>query len=133
MKIIPPEERVSRNGPTGYFTGSVIIDDIAANTDPSRLNISRVSFAPGARTAWHNHPISQVLYVLSGIGRVQKAGKPIQTLKPGDTVLIEAGEKHWHGASPKNLFVHIAIQEIENGTAVTWLEPVTDEEYLGDK
>jgi len=130
MEMIKAETRASRRGPKEWFTGTAFFDDIATCPPPSRLNIVRVTFEPGARTAWHTHPISQVLHVLSGIGRVQKEGEPIQILRPGDTVLIGSGEKHWHGAAPDRVFVHLAVQEMENGSTVTWLELVSDEEYL---
>jgi quercetin dioxygenase-like cupin family protein len=131
MQIVEAAARASRRGPAEYFTGAVWIDEIATCGPPSRLSINRVTFEPGARTAWHTHPVSQVLHVLTGIGRVQLAGGPVQTIKPGDTVIIAAGEKHWHGAAPDRLFVHLAVQEIEGGTAVKWLDLVSDAEYAG--
>ncbi|MFN8388767.1 MAG: cupin domain-containing protein [Bdellovibrionota bacterium] len=131
MKIISAEDRSTMRARADWFTGSVFIDEVATLTAPSRLNIARVTFTPGARTAWHTHPISQVLHVLSGVGRVQKRGEPLQILRPGDSVHIEAGEKHWHGASPDQIFVHLAVQEMENGSAADWFEQVTDDEYLG--
>ena len=129
MEVIDAAARASKRGPKEWFTGAVWIDEIATCALPSRLSINRVTFEPGARTAWHTHPISQVLHVLSGVGRVQKEGEPIQVLRPGDTVNIGPGEKHWHGAAPDRVFVHLAVQEVENGSAVTWLEQVSDAEY----
>jgi quercetin dioxygenase-like cupin family protein len=129
VDVIPADARASRPGPADYFTGRVWIDEIAVCPPPSRLHIARVTFEPGARTNWHTHPVSQVLHVLSGVGRVQKEGEPIQILRPGDTVRVGPGEKHWHGAAPDRLFVHLAAQEAENGSTATWLEPVTDEQY----
>lgn len=129
MEIIPSTARASRRGSKDYFSGVVWIDEIATCGPPSRLSINSVTFEPAARTAWHTHPISQVLHVVSGIGRVQKHGEPIQTIRPGDTVIIAAGEKHWHGAAPDRMFVHLAVQEIVDGSAVAWLEQVSDEAY----
>ena len=130
MEIIQAETKTSQRGRPEWFTGAVYLDEIATCVPPSRLSIVRVTFEPGARTAWHTHPISQVLHVLSGIGHVQKEGEPIQILRPGDTVLIGPDEKHWHGAAPDRIFVHLAVQEMQDGSAVTWLELVSDEEYL---
>ncbi len=130
MEIIQPETTTTQRARPEWFTGAVYLDVIATCSPPSRLNIARVTFEPGARTAWHTHPISQVLHVLSGIGRVQKVGESVQLLRPGDTVLIGAGEKHWHGASPDHIFVHLAVQEMQDGAAVMWLELVSDDEYL---
>ena len=130
MEVIQAAARASRRGPAEWFRGTVWIDEIATCQPPSRLSINRVTFEPAARTNWHTHPVSQVLHVLSGVGRVQKVGEAVQTLGPGDTVRIGAGEKHWHGAAPDRLFVHLAVQEVEGGSAVTWLEAVADIEYL---
>ena len=129
MDIFPADSRASRRGRADWFTGTVWLDEIAACGPPSRLHIARVTFEPGARTNWHTHPIGQVLHVLSGVGRVQKAGEPMRVLRPGDTVHIGPGEKHWHGAAPDRLFVHLAVQEMQDGSATNWLEPVTDAEY----
>ncbi|MDU2928657.1 cupin domain-containing protein, partial [Bradyrhizobium sp.] len=96
---------------------------------PARLNASRVSFAPGARTAWHTHPLGQTLYVISGIGRIQAKGGPVREIRPGDVIFIPPGEKHWHGASPDNEMTHIAMQEALDGVYSNWMEHVTDEEY----
>jgi quercetin dioxygenase-like cupin family protein len=97
---------------------------------PSRVRLFRVSFAPGARTAWHTHPVGQTLHVLTGSGLVQFDGGPIQPICPGDTVVIAPGERHWHGAAPNNTMVHLAMQEADDhGVEVVWLEHVTDEEY----
>jgi quercetin dioxygenase-like cupin family protein len=131
MEVFATDGRPTRRGRAEYFTGSVWLDDVATCGPPSRLNIVRVTFEPGARTGWHTHPISQVLYVLSGVGRVQKAGEPVRVLRPGDTVVVGPGEKHWHGAAPDRLFVHLAVQEAQDGSATTWLEPVSDAEYAG--
>jgi quercetin dioxygenase-like cupin family protein len=106
-------------------------DPIIEAPDPARIRAGRVSFEPGARTAWHTHPLGQTLHVISGAGRVQALGGPIHEIRAGDTVWIPAGEKHWHGAAPTTGMVHIALQEALDGTHVTWLEHVTDEQYGG--
>jgi quercetin dioxygenase-like cupin family protein len=112
-----------------WFTGTVWQDPINTAPAPARVNSARVGFEPGARTAWHTHPLGQTLFVISGVGRVQTKGGPVREIRPGDTVWIPPNEKHWHGASPKNGMVHIAMHESLDGTHVTWMEHVTDEEY----
>lgn len=129
MDIYKANSRPTGAGNPEYFTGSVMTDPINSAPDPARVRTLRVSFAPGARTAWHTHPLGQTLYVVSGVGRVQKSGEPIREMLPGDTIWIAPGEKHWHGASPENAMCHIAIHEALDGTNVEWLEKVTDEEY----
>jgi quercetin dioxygenase-like cupin family protein len=130
MQIFKSDERPSRRGPAEWFTGEVWLDQVIVGTAPSRLNAARVTFTPGARTAWHTHPIGQTLHVLSGIGRVQLLGEPVRTIHPGDTVQIAPGEKHWHGAAPDRIMTHLAMQESDDsGQAVEWLEHVTDAEY----
>ncbi|MDO8540540.1 MAG: cupin domain-containing protein [Opitutaceae bacterium] len=130
MEIIRVETRKTESGRADYFTGHVLLDPIASPPLPSRVRALRVTFAPGARTAWHTHPFGQVLHILAGIGAVQRAGEPIQTVKPGDTVVIGPGERHWHGADPTHLMVHLAIQEADDaGVQTTWFEHVTDAEY----
>ena len=119
----------SRRGPSDYFTGTVWQDPIIEAPEPARIRAVQVSFEPGARTAWHTHPLGQTLHVLQGVGRVQTWGGPVQEIRPGDTVWIPPGEKHWHGAAPETGMVHLAIHENLDGTHVTWLEKVTDEEY----
>jgi quercetin dioxygenase-like cupin family protein len=119
----------SRRGPGDWFTGTVWQDPIIEAPEPARIRATRVSFEPGARTAWHTHPLGQTLYVASGLGRVQTWGGPIREIRPGDVVWIPPGEKHWHGASPTSGMVHIALQEALNGVAVEWLEHVTDAQY----
>jgi quercetin dioxygenase-like cupin family protein len=122
-----PTNRASKDS----FTGTVHQDPIIAAPAPARLVSARVAFEPGARTAWHTHPLGQTLYVIYGIGQVQTKGGPIREIRAGDTVWIPPGEKHWHGASPKNAMVHIAMQESLEGSHVNWMEHVTDEEYAG--
>lgn len=129
MKIISPGEKPSRRAPEDYFTGMVWIDPVIETEAPARLQVARVSFDPGARTAWHTHPLGQTLYVLSGLGLVQSAGGPLRIMRPGDVVWIPPDEKHWHGAAASVGMVHLAMQEMANGSAATWLEQVTDAQY----
>jgi quercetin dioxygenase-like cupin family protein len=119
----------TRRGRAEWFTGTVWQDPIVEAPDPARVRAVRVAFEPGARTAWHTHPLGQTLHVVSGIGRVQTWGGPVQEIRPGDTVWIPPDEKHWHGAAPTSGLVHIAFHEHQNGTHVTWMEHVTDEQY----
>lgn len=112
-----------------YFTGTVRMDPLISAPAPARLHGVSVTFEPGARTAWHTHPLGQTLIVTAGLGRVQKAGEDIQTIRPGDVIWIAPGEKHWHGAAPACAMTHIALQEEQDGTAAHWLEKVTDAEY----
>ena len=129
MDIKPSGSVPSRRMPGDWFTGTVWQDPIITPQPPMQLNSSRVAFEPGARTAWHTHPLGQTLYVIQGIGRVQAKGGPIREIRPGDVVWIPPGEKHWHGAAPTTGMVHIAMQEALDGSHVTWMEHVTDEEY----
>lgn len=132
MQVIGSDARPSRRAAGEWFTGAVWIDEVATCPPPSRLSVNRVTFEPGARTAWHTHPVGQVLHVLAGVGRVQREGEPVRVLRPGDTAVIGAGEKHWHGAAPDRVFVHLAVQEAVDGSAVTWLDPVADADYLSN-
>ncbi len=129
MKISSSASAPTRRGSAEWFTGVVWQDPLIEAPDPARVRAVRVSFEPGARTAWHTHPLGQTLHVLSGLGRAQAWDGPVQEIRPGDTVWIPPGEKHWHGASPAHAMVHIAIQEHMDGNHVTWLEHVTDEQY----
>jgi quercetin dioxygenase-like cupin family protein len=129
MEIKRCGSRPSAKGPEEYFTGTVRVDPLFEAADPARARGARVTFEPGARTAWHTHPLGQTLIVTSGIGRVQKWGGPVEEIRPGDVVWFEPGEKHWHGASPTVAMMHIAIQEALNGKVVDWLEKVSDEQY----
>ena len=119
----------SSKGPAEWFTGSVRMDPLFQANNPARAAGASVTFDPGARTAWHTHPLGQTLHVLSGAGRVQAWGGPVREITPGDTVWIPPGEKHWHGAGPTTAMVHIALQEALDGAHVVWLEKVSDEEY----
>jgi quercetin dioxygenase-like cupin family protein len=131
MDIHSAGSRPSIRPPKEYFTGTVWQDPIITAPGPARVVSARVMFEPGARTAWHTHPLGQTLHVISGVGLVQAKGGPIREIRAGDTVWIPPDEKHWHGASAKNGMIHIAIQESLDGTHVTWMEHVTDEEYGG--
>ena len=122
----------TRRQPADAFTGTAWQDPIIEAPAPSMVRALKVSFEPGARTAWHTHPLGQTLHVISGTGRVQSWGGPIREIRPGDTVWIPPGEKHWHGAAPTTGMVHIAMQEALDGTHVTWLEKVSDEQYGGE-
>ena len=119
----------SAKGPTDYFTGTVRIDAPFQGTAPARVGGATVTFEPGARTAWHTHPLGQTLIVLSGFGRAQREGGPIEEIRPGDVVVFAPGEKHWHGAAPTTAMTHIAIQEALDGKAVEWMEKVSDQQY----
>ena len=116
-------------GQGDWFTGDVYIDTIATPSDASRIGAALVRFTPGARTAWHTHPLGQTLVVLSGVGRVQTDGEPVAEIRPGDVVWIPPGERHWHGAAPTTAMTHLAIQEALDGRAVEWMEHVTDAQY----
>jgi quercetin dioxygenase-like cupin family protein len=130
MDIIGIEQRGTIRGPSEWFTGTVWLDRIAIGADPSRLRATRVSFEPGARTAWHTHPLGQVLHILTGVGRVQCEGGPVHTVRAGDTVIFKPGERHWHGAASGHGMVHLALQEADaDGKDVAWMEHVTDDEY----
>jgi quercetin dioxygenase-like cupin family protein len=118
----------SAKGPEEYFTGAVRVDSQFQRSAPARVGGAIVTFEPGARTAWHTHPLGQTLIVTSGCGRVRRAGGPIEEIRPGDVVWIEPGEKHWHGASRTTAMTHIAIAEALDGKPVDWLEKVSDEE-----
>lgn len=119
----------SAKGPSDWFTGTVRVDALFEAPEPARVRCACVTFEPGARTAWHTHPLGQTLIVTSGVGRVQKLGGPIEEIRPGDVVWFEPNEKHWHGASPTVAMTHIAHQEALNGKVVDWMEKVPNEEY----
>jgi quercetin dioxygenase-like cupin family protein len=119
----------SNKGSPQYFTGVVRIDPLFEAPAPARVVGASVTFEPGARTAWHTHPLGQTLIVTAGCGRVQREGGPVEEIRPGDVVWIPPGEKHWHGAAPSTAMIHIAIQEKLDGKTVDWMEPVSDEQY----
>ncbi|MBB3977062.1 quercetin dioxygenase-like cupin family protein [Rhizobium azooxidifex] len=131
MKIEPCGSRPSATPPSDYFTGRVRQDPIIEAPAPARLRAVTVTFEPGARTAWHTHPLGQTLVVTAGKGLAQSWGGPIREFRAGDTVWFEPGEKHWHGAAPDTAMTHIALQEALDGKAVAWLEHVSDEQYAG--
>ena len=119
----------SARGPEEWFTGTVRIDPLFQANDPARVAGAAVTFEPGARTAWHTHPLGQTLIVTAGFGRAQREGGPVEEIRPGDVVWFGPGEKHWHGAAPATAMTHIAIQEALNGKVVDWMEKVTDAQY----
>lgn len=130
MEIIRNGTQASVKGPADWFTGTVRIDPLFLKAeDPARTTGANVTFEPGARTAWHTHPLGQTLIVTAGCGRVQREGGPIEEIHPGDVVWFPPGEKHWHGASPGTAMTHIAIQEMLDGSSVKWLEKVSDDQY----
>ena len=129
MEIKRSGFEASRKGPADWFTGTVRIDPLFQAPEPGRVGGAHVTFEPGARTAWHTHPLGQTLIITSGLGWVQRDGGPVEEVRPGDVVWFPAGEKHWHGASATTAMTHVAIQEALNGSPVTWLEKVSDEQY----
>jgi quercetin dioxygenase-like cupin family protein len=131
MEITRVGSRPSEKGPADWFTGAVRIDRLFQAHDPARAAGASVTFEPGARTAWHTHPLGQTLIITAGSGRAQRWGGPVEEIRPGDVVWFPPGEKHWHGASPTTAMTHIAIQEGLDGKVVDWMEHVTDEQYRG--
>ena len=133
MEIIRTGSQPSAKGPEDWFTGAVRIDPLFQPNNARRAAAAMVTFEPGARTAWHTHPLGQTLIITAGTGWVQREGGAIEQVYPGDIVWIEANEKHWHGATVKNGMTHIAIQENLNGKVVDWMEKVSDEDYTRGK
>ena len=129
MTITRAGSQPSQKGPAEWFTGTVRIDPLFTAPAPARVAGAAVTFEPGARTAWHTHPLGQTLIVVSGRGRVQREGRPVEEIRAGDVVWFAPNEKHWHGASPDTALTHIAIHEALDGKAVEWLEHVTGEQY----
>src|SRR5205823_131839 len=129
MEIKRAGSQPSAKGPADWFTGTVRIDPLFSAPAPARVAGASVTFEPGARTAWHTHPLGQTLIVTAGCGRVQREDGPIEEIHPGDVVWFPPGEKHWHGASPTTAMTHIAIQENLDGKVVDWMEKVRDEQY----
>jgi quercetin dioxygenase-like cupin family protein len=129
MEITRAGSQPSSKGPADWFTGTVRIDPLFQAHPPARAAGASVTFEPGARTAWHTHPLGQTLIVTAGVGRAQRWGGPVEEIRPGDVVWFPPGEKHWHGAAPTTAMTHIAIQEALDGKVVDWLEKVSDEQY----
>lgn len=129
MDIMRAGSRPSRPGPAEWFTGRVRMDPLFAAPDPARAQGALVTFEPGARTAWHTHPLGQTVIVTAGLGWAQREGGPVAEIRPGDVVWFPPGEKHWHGATATTGMSHIAVQEALDGQTVTWLEQVTDDQY----
>jgi quercetin dioxygenase-like cupin family protein len=129
MDIKRSGSQPTRRGSADYFSGVVLIDPLFDAPEPARVGGGSVTFEPGARTAWHTHPLGQAIIITSGCGWVQREGGPIEEVRPGDVVWFPPGLKHWHGATPTNGMTHIAISESLNGKNVEWMEKVTDEQY----
>lgn len=129
MEIKRNGSQPSGKGSADWFTGTVRVDPLFESPDPARARGANVTFEPGARTAWHTHPLGQTLIVTAGCGRVQREGGPIEEIRPGDVVWFPPGEKHWHGAAPTTAMSHIAIQEALDGKVVEWLEQVSEAQY----
>ncbi|MFP5232770.1 MAG: cupin domain-containing protein [Acidobacteriota bacterium] len=129
MEIKRAGTQPSEKGPAAWFTGVVRIDPLFLAPEPARVQGASVTFEPGARTAWHTHPLGQTLFVTAGCGWAQREGGPVEELHPGDVVWFAPGEKHWHGATPSTAMSHIAVQERLNGKAVDWMEQVSDAQY----
>jgi len=130
MELRSAGTQPSGEGPETYFTGRVRIDPLFETPDPARTRCASVSFEPGARSAWHKHPLGQILIVTAGCGWVQSEGQPKVEIRPGDVIWCPPNERHWHGAKPNTALTHIAIQEALNGKVVEWMEKVSDEQYL---
>jgi quercetin dioxygenase-like cupin family protein len=133
MEIKRSGSQPSAKGPADYFTGTVRIDPLFDAPDPARVLGNSVTFEPGARTAWHTHPLGQTLIVTAGCGWAQRWGGPVEEIRPGDVIWFRPGEKHWHGATATTAMTHIAIVEKADGETADWLEQVTDEQYLAKK
>lgn len=131
MEIRRVGSQASGKGPSEWFTGAVRIDPLFTAPDPALVAAASVTFEPGARTAWHTHPLGQTLIVTAGCGWAQHDGGPVEEIHPGDVVWFAPGEKHWHGATPTTAMTHIAIQEKKDGKLVEWMEQVSEEQYRG--
>ena len=129
MDIKRSGSQPSAKGPAEWFSGTVRIDPLFPASPPARAAGAAVTFESGARTAWHTHPLGQILIVTAGCGRAQREGGPVEEIRPGDVVSFAPGEKHWHGAAPTTAMTHIAIQESLDGKTVAWMEKVSDEQY----
>lgn len=130
MNITRSGSQPSGRGPADWFTGTVRVDPLFTPPEPARVSGALVTFEPGARTAWHTHPLGQTLIVMSGMGWVQREGSPVEEIRPGDVVWFEPDEKHWHGASATTAMSHMAVQEKLDGKNVEWLEKVSDEQFV---
>jgi quercetin dioxygenase-like cupin family protein len=133
MEIKRNGSQPSGKGPSEYFTGTVRVDPLFNAPDPARVAGASVTFEPGARTAWHSHPLGQTLVVIEGVGWTQVQDGPVQEFAAGDILLCPRDRRHWHGATPDSAMTHVAIQEALDGTNVTWMEKVTDDEYLAGR
>ncbi len=131
MEIKRIGSQPSSKAPADWFTGTVRMDPLFQPKEPARAAGLSVTFEPGARTAWHTHPLGQTLVVIAGCGRAQRWGGPVEEIRPGDVIRFDPGEKHWHGAAPDTAMTHIAIQEYLDGNVVEWMEKVSDEQYRG--
>ena len=129
MKVTKREDRATLQGPDAWFTGEVTVEMLFTAEEPGRMSAARVTFPPGARTAWHSHPYGQALIVMEGRGLVQEWGGAVKEIAPGDVVWFAAGEKHWHGAAPDGAMSHLAVQEARDGEAADWMEKVSQEQY----
>lgn len=129
MDIKRNGSRPSAKGSADYFSGTVRMDPLIEAPEPARVRAASVTFEPGARTAWHTHPLGQTLVVTAGCGWAQREGGPVEVIRPGDVIWFAPGERHWHGATTTTAMTHIAIQEALNGSPVTWMEKVSDEDY----
>jgi quercetin dioxygenase-like cupin family protein len=129
MQITRNGTQAARKGPADWFTGAVRVDPLFQASDPARMSGANVTFEPGARTAWHSHPLGQTLIITSGLGWVQSEGGPVEEVRPGDIVWFPPGVKHWHGATPATAMTHIAVLEALNGKNTDWLEQVSDAQY----
>jgi len=133
MQVVKASARPTKAGPEAYFTGSVLQDEVVVGATPSRMRATAVTFNPGARTAWHKHPVGQTLYVLYGSGRVCKQGEKPIVINPGDTVMIPPDVVHWHGAARDRLMIHLAMSEVtETGEGTVWMEKVADTDYAAE-
>jgi quercetin dioxygenase-like cupin family protein len=133
MEIKRSGSQSSSKGPADWFTGTVRIDPLFEAPEPARVRCANVTFEAGARTAWHTHPLGQILIVTAGCGLAQRWGGPIEEIRPGDVIWFSPGEKHWHGATPTTAMTHIAIVEQLEGKSADWMEKVSDEQYRGEK
>ena len=130
LKIHRAEDRATKRASADMFTGDVFQDEVMLGAAPSRMRATNVTFNPGARTAWHQHPVGQTLWAVAGVGRVQVEGGPVEELRPGDTAIIPPNARHWHGAAPDRIFTHLAMSETgEDGGGTEWFEKVSDADY----